>query len=131
MNHDTNCIQKFGEEVQFWKSWYPLWPHQCKWPSKQNRWDPPASKWNQKTHLHDNITDTDIDIDDYSIIRKDRLDQKNHWGGVLFYFRNHLEILQITIPNVKIEDLWLELIVKSQKLLVGCIYRPPNDKKCF
>ena len=37
------------------------------------------------THLHDNITDTDVDIDDYSIIRKDRLDQKNHWGGVLLF----------------------------------------------
>ena len=24
-----------------------------------------------ETHLHDNITDTDIDIDDYSIIRKE------------------------------------------------------------
>ena len=82
-----------------------------------------------ETHLHDNISDTDIDIDDYSIIRKDRLDQKNNWGGVLFYFHNHLEIHQITVSSATIEDFWLELILKSQKLLVGCIYRPPNDKK--
>lgn len=84
-----------------------------------------------ETHLHDNITDTDIDIVDYSIIRKDRLDQKNNWGGVLLYFCNHLEIHQITVPRVSMEDLWIELIVKSQKLLVGCIYRPPHDKKFF
>ena len=56
---------------------------------------------------------------------------QNNWGGVLFYFRNHLEIHQITVSSATKEDLWLELIVKSEKLLVGCIYRPPNDKKFF
>ena len=83
-----------------------------------------------ETHLHGNISDNEIDIEEYSIIRKDRLNQNNHWGGVLFYYREHLEIHQSTISDeFRMEDLWLEIIIKSQRLLVGCVYRPPNDKR--
>ena len=32
--------------------------------------------------------------------------------------------------NMKaIESVWAEVILKSQKILVACIYRPPDDKK--
>ena len=83
-----------------------------------------------ETHLHENITNNEITIDGYSIIRKDRTGQKNQWGGVLIYHRNHLEIHQTQVePEFsKMEAVWLEVLTKSQKLLVACIYRPPNDK---
>jgi len=83
-----------------------------------------------ETHLHKNLSEDAIAIDNYSIIRKDRFGHKNHWGGVLFYYQNHLEIHQLDLlpPTVNIEAIFLELITKSQKLLVGCIYRPPDYK---
>ena len=82
-----------------------------------------------ETHLNKDIhEDNEISIDQYSLIRKDRTGQTNHWGGVLVYYRNSLELHEMNIET-KIESIWLDIIFKSQKLLLGCIYRPPNDKK--
>lgn len=83
-----------------------------------------------ETHLSDNVDDDEIMIENYSLIRKDRMGTKNHWGGTAIYFKDHLNIYELeNDKNMKsIESVWVEVIEKSQRLIFGCIYRPPNDK---
>ena len=81
-----------------------------------------------ESHLDKDLhTDTEISIDNYSFLRKDRAGQKNHWGGVILYHKNSIEIHQLTIGE-NLEAIFAEVVLKSQKLLVGCFYRPPNEK---
>jgi len=56
--------------------------------------------------------------------RKDRTGQKNKWGGVLICYRDYLEIHEIKVKPeyTKMEAIWLEVISKSQQLLLACIY---------
>ena len=50
-------------------------------------------------------------------------------GGVAVYFKDSLDCISIAkYDNCDIEATWLELKVKSQRLLVGCIYRPPDSE---
>ena len=82
-----------------------------------------------ETHLSEEIhKNTELCIDQYSFVRKDRTGKSNHWGGVLVYYLNFIEIEEIDM-NTDIESIWINVILRSQKLLLGCIYRPPNDKK--
>lgn len=81
-----------------------------------------------ESHLTNDLhNDNEISIEGYSFLRNDRSGKKNHWGGVIVYYRNSLELHQINVET-EVESIWLELMIKSQKLLVGNIYRPPNDK---
>ena len=82
-----------------------------------------------ETHLSEDIhKDTELCIDQYSFVSKDRTGKSNHWGGALVYYINFIEIEEIDM-NTDIESIWINVILRSQKLLLGCIYRPPNDKK--
>ena len=81
-----------------------------------------------ESHLDKDLhTDNEINIDNYSFLRKDRTGQKNHWGGVILYYKSSLEVLQLKIGE-DLETIFTEVVLKSQKLFVGCIYRPPNEK---
>ena len=48
---------------------------------------------------------------------------------MLCIFKDSLDCISIAkYDNSDIEATWLELKVKSQRLLVGCIYRPPDSE---
>lgn len=81
-----------------------------------------------ETHLGDNTTNDEIYIDDYLLARKDRKGKSDHWGGTVIYYKQDLNMYEIDIPDNNLEAIWMELIVKSQKLLIGCVYRPPKEK---
>ena len=83
-----------------------------------------------ETHLSDQIHDYEINIDTYSFVRKDRSRRGNNWGGVIAYYRDHLNIHEVNfnLKSSKTESIWIEISVSSQKLLLACIYRPPDDK---
>ena len=61
-----------------------------------------------------------------------RNDRDNHVGGVLIYYKESLLAHQVTTwdhPNL--EATGLNVTVRSQSFLVGCIYRPPSDCSFF
>ena len=45
-----------------------------------------------ETHLSEAVEDTEISIDGYLIIRKDRKGKKNNWGGTLIYYKDHIHL---------------------------------------
>ena len=87
-----------------------------------------------ETHLNKEVSDNEIEIENYSFIRKDR-DQKTgkKWGGVLIYFESRINIHKINYDFElgTTEAILIEADLRSQKLLLACIYRPPNDKLFF
>ena len=89
-----------------------------------------------ETHLSSEITNSEIKIEGYNITRTDRKNGNDQWGGTLIYYSDVLESQdwKLGITENKVESTWIDISVKSQRLLIGCIYRPPNDKKflsCF
>ena len=78
-----------------------------------------------ETHLSPAIEDHEISIQGYQIQRKDRIGKAG--GGVAVYYKVSLDCISIEkYDDCGIEATWLELKVQSQRLLVGCVYRPPD-----
>ena len=79
-----------------------------------------------ETWLHNNISDQEIIIQNFSNpYRKDR-NQDAH-GGVAIYVRSNINSKQR--KDLEIEELeatWCELLLGQKKILVGVFYRPPN-----
>ena len=60
----------------------------------------------------------------YSVYRHDRI---SHGGGVAIYVRNDIECAQLDcISFYTSEQLWLEVRLNREKIILGCIYRPPS-----
>ena len=69
-----------------------------------------------------NIANFEVDINEYTLYRKDR---NRHGGGVGIYVKNCIPHNIIEI-NTSIETIWIE--VKLTKCYaIGCIYRPPSS----
>ena len=79
-----------------------------------------------ETWLDDSITDEEVSINDYCIIRKDR---NRNGGGVCTYIRNDLASnIRTDISDHTDEFLWIELLLpKTKPIIVGTCYRPPNQ----
>ena len=78
-----------------------------------------------ETHLSPALKDHEIAIQGYQILRRDRLGRTG--GGVVIYYKDSLDCISIEkYDNPDIEATWLEVKIRSQRLLVGCIYRPPD-----
>eukprot|EP00112_Aurelia_sp_Birch-Aquarium-sp1_P019753 Seg495.8 transcript_id=Seg495.8/GoldUCD/mRNA.D3Y31 product="hypothetical protein" protein_id=Seg495.8/GoldUCD/D3Y31 len=82
-----------------------------------------------ETHLKGEIEDKEIEIENYDVKRFDRKDKKG--GGCLIYYKTSLTIIPVdNIHEAKdIEAVWIQLCIRSQKFLVGALYRPPTDMK--
>ena len=66
----------------------------------------------------------------YQFVRRDRNGRAG--AGVAIYFKDHLTCAQITKYEVPdFEAIWIEVISISQRLLVGCVYRPPDFSEFF
>ena len=81
-----------------------------------------------ESHLFNEITDDDIRIENYDIIRKDRKNGLTPWGGVAIYHKDHMNVSEYTMNESDIEAIWLNIIIKGQSFLLGSVYRPPKDK---
>ena len=79
-----------------------------------------------ETHLAESVDDSKISIDGYLIIRKDRKEKKNNGGGTLIYHKEHLNICELSYDKHmnSIESIWAEIILKSQRTITACLYRP-------
>ena len=81
-----------------------------------------------ETWLDESVTDNEIHIDGYSILRKDR---NREGGGVCNYIRN--DVAFVTRQDLSTDDdfefMWIELLLpKTKPILVGTCYRPPKQR---
>ena len=81
-----------------------------------------------ETHLHKDINNDQLQIKGYSLLRNDRQSAENNWGGCLTCWTADLEAFKR--EDLKhysdIESVWIELMISSQRLIVGAIYRQPG-----
>ena len=78
-----------------------------------------------ETKLDETIQDEEINIEGYNLIRKDRC---RNGGGVACYIRNdiHFNIREELIDEM--ESIFFDILLpKSKPILVGVVYRPPNQ----
>ena len=77
--------------------------------------------------LTSNISNSDIHIDGFSPpFRRDR--QGRPGGGVAVYARDTLSCKRRPDLELQgVESVWIELTIKSKRILIGGFYRPPNS----
>ena len=78
-----------------------------------------------ETWLDENISDDELHLTSYNIIRRDK---DSFGGGVAVYIDEQLQFKHINMEvHPHIEVIWFELIpTKSKKMLFGSLYRPPT-----
>ena len=83
-----------------------------------------------ETHLSEDVDDTEISVIGYDILRQDRKNQSNSWGGCAIYYKLHMGLYELPRDkNIEqTESIWAEVTVRSQKLLIACVYRHPKQK---
>ena len=81
-----------------------------------------------ETHLNPDIVDSDLIIDNYSS-EFDRLDRRTGpGGGIIIYHKNNISVKRRPdLEHLNLEMLWIEIQINTHKLLLGCIYRPPDS----
>lgn len=77
-----------------------------------------------ETWLDDTISDLDISIPGYIVIRNDR---NRRGGGVCLYIRDHLKFETLIKPQNDVESIWAHVGEKSDSFVVCCMYRPPGS----
>ena len=78
------------------------------------------------------IEDSELALDGYTMLRKDRIvGDKTKGGGVLLYVKNSLQIvLREDVCNSEFpECVWGEIVIGTEKTLIGVCYRPPDSSK--
>ena len=76
-----------------------------------------------ETFCDGSITDSEITLPNYSIVRKDR---NRHCGGVALYIQNSLTFIRREdLETDYVECIWVEVKCKQrQPVLISSIYRP-------
>lgn len=79
-----------------------------------------------ETWLDNSVTNTEVKIDGYSLLRKDR---SRTGGGVCAYIRGDLAFTQRTdLQQTELEAIWFDILLpKTKPILVGNVYRPPKE----
>eukprot|EP00112_Aurelia_sp_Birch-Aquarium-sp1_P010317 Seg2209.4 transcript_id=Seg2209.4/GoldUCD/mRNA.D3Y31 product="hypothetical protein" protein_id=Seg2209.4/GoldUCD/D3Y31 len=83
-----------------------------------------------ETHLTPEVGNEEIAVEGYDIERFDRPEKKKG-GGCLLYYKTCLTVLPEKKINMlkETESAWIELTTKSQKYLIGVVYRPPSNSQ--
>ena len=86
----------------------------------------PSALCISESKLDNTISDSEIEIENYFIVRNDR---SRHGGGVCIYIHNTLAFnVRHDLNHVKLETVWVEILLpKSKPLLLGTCYRPPSQ----
>ena len=85
-----------------------------------------------ETWLNEAILDSEMHIEGYTFLRKDRQDKdKKRGGGVAIYVKNDLnaiqreELYEVNFP----ESIFCSISCRGDSTLLGVIYRPPDSSK--
>lgn len=83
-----------------------------------------------ETHLDDNITFSDLLLDNYA--QPFRKDRNCMGGGILVYCNDNLySKRRADLESPNLETIWIEIQLKGMILLICAVYRPPNTKDSF
>ena len=82
-----------------------------------------------ETHLKGDINSSEISVDGYKIARCDRMHKS--CGGCMIYYSNNLSCYERADLLTDIEAVWINITCDSQQLIIGCIYRPPDDSQFY
>ena len=78
-----------------------------------------------ESKIDSSIFDSEINIEGYSLLRKDR---NRHGGGVVCYIQNTLCFNTIDIFSEEVENIVFDIFLpKTKPFTVGIFYRPPNQ----
>ncbi|KAG5878897.1 hypothetical protein JTB14_023556 [Gonioctena quinquepunctata] len=78
-----------------------------------------------ETWLNSQIPDVGLKIDDFKIIRNDRL---TIGDGVAFYIRNSIRAKVVNLPanNIGLEQLWISIKIAGKRVCLGTLCSPPS-----
>ena len=80
-----------------------------------------------ESKLDESVTDEEINIDGYELIRSDR---NRHGGGVACYIRNDISFNPRGNFSSEVENIFLDMLLpKTKPILIGILYRPPDQSK--
>ena len=80
-----------------------------------------------ESKLDESVLNSEIHIDNYSLIRCDR---NRHGGGVACYVRDDISYNQKTTFNSGVENIFIDILLpKTKPFTVGIFYRPPDKSK--
>ena len=75
--------------------------------------------------MDETIQDEEVNIEGYNLIRKDRC---RNGGGVACYIRNDIHFNIREELTDEMESIFFDILLpKSKPILIGVIYRPPNQ----
>ena len=82
-----------------------------------------------ETKLDNNILDSEITIDGYTVIRRDRISGLG--GGVCMFIRDDLNWdRRYDLECDEIEAIWIEMSIKhSKSILINVTYKPPESSR--
>ena len=76
------------------------------------------------------LDSTQLNINNYRLIRRDR--PNGSGGGCMFYVADHLNVQHQKCLDVnQVEALWIKVNTGRTMILMGVVYRPPNDNEFF
>ena len=80
-----------------------------------------------ETKLDATVLDGEVNIEGYELMRSDR---KRHGGGVACYIKNNIAFRSRGGFSKEIENLFFDILLpKTKPILVGIVYRPPNQSR--
>ena len=80
-----------------------------------------------ETKLDNSVLNSEIDIENYTIIRRDR---NRNGGGVACYIRRDICFNELNIFSSDIENICFNILLKNMQPIKVCVfYRPPNFNK--
>lgn len=81
-----------------------------------------------ETHLTVDLSNELIRIYGYNTVRRDRSNGLKG-GGVVIYYRDNLNISENLKWDIHqdLEAVWINITIRSQSTLLGCLYRPPKS----
>ena len=82
----------------------------------------------EETWLKPDISDGEVHIH-YRLFRKDRVHRQG--GGVGIFCHESLVVRRRTDLESDLEVLWLEVMCNGGPVLIGCVYRPPNQPPTY
>ena len=78
-----------------------------------------------ETHLDNSINSSELELDGYSLFRKDR---NRSGGGVMFYVRNELNAVQLLeADSPGVESIYVKVSSNHFSCVCGVCYRPPGQ----
>lgn len=83
-----------------------------------------------ETWLDSSINDSEIEIENCIVIRKDR---NHNGGGVCAYIRSDICFnVRMDLDHAHIEAIWFDILFPNAKpLLIGALHRPPDQNNFY